>query len=56
MTSEAWWDKFAKTGSVEDYLSYRNERNRADDAQAGEKESESVYHGNGDDTVIHTYR
>ena len=64
MEDKELWKTFEKTGSVVDYLRYKNlyEKSRADcdmgnkKEMLGEKTSESKYHSDGHDTVCNTYR
>ena len=49
MEDKELWKAFEKTGSVMDYLRYKNTCER-------EEEIESEHHSDRNDTVRHTYR
>ncbi len=62
MTKTDWWEIFAKTGCVEDYLSYKGICNEGhhfvqpENRSVGERTLESVSNSDRNDTVRSTYR
>ena len=50
--NQEYWNQFAKTGRVEDYLSYREKRVcKTETEKYGDKNSESANNNDGNDSV-----
>lgn len=55
--NQEYWNQFARTGRVEDYLSYREKESfQVEMEKDGDRNSESVNNNDGDDSVVCTDR
>ena len=56
MKEKDLWTTFEKTGSIVDYLNYKNIHGTLDEQKIGEQDFESDSNCNRNDTVRDTYR
>ena len=55
--NQEYWNQFARTGCVEDYLSYREKEScQAEMEKYGDRNSESANNNDRDDSVVSTDR